>query len=145
MAYTLTKDLPLADDADAEADRAHYAGQAGKKPHVARCDTVTADDFWTGRDASETAQHVVDQWTNNQGTYCTSQQEDNATAAVLAKHGYLDRYLSLRTASDFDQPYPGESTADVLRTFPGGSIAVANAYTVGSAVANYFVSQTAHH
>jgi purine nucleoside permease len=144
-AYTLTKDLPLADDADAEADRARYAGQAGRKPHVSRCDTVTADDYWTGRDASETAQHVVDQWTNNQGTYCTTQQEDNATATVLAKHGYLDRYLSLRTASDFDQPYPGESTVDLLNTYPGSSIAVANAYTVGSAVAHYFASQPAPH
>ena len=144
-AYELTKDLPLADSADAEADRAHYAGQAAKKPHVSRCDTVTADDYWTGRDASETAQYVVDQWTNDEGTYCTSQQEDNATAAVLAKHGYLDRYLSLRTASDFDQPYTGESADDVLHTFPGSSIAVANAYAVGSAVAHYLVSQPAHH
>jgi purine nucleoside permease len=144
-AYNLTKNLPLADSADAEADRAHYAGQAGKKPHVSRCDTVTADDFWTGRDASETAEYVVDQWTNHQGTYCTSQQEDNATVTVLAKHGCLDRYLSLRTASDFDQPYPGQSAHDVLNTFPGSSIAFANAYTVGSAVAHYFVSQPAHH
>jgi purine nucleoside permease len=144
-AYKLTKDLPLADNADAEADRARYAGQAGKKPHVSRCDTVTADDSWTGRAASETAQHVVDQWTNNEGTYCTSQQEDNATATVLAKHGYLDRYLSLRTASDFDQPYTGESTIDALNTFPGGSIAIANAYAVGSAVAHYLVSPPAHH
>jgi purine nucleoside permease len=142
-AYTLTKDLPLADNADAEAARARYEGQAGKKPQVSRCDTVTADDYWTGRDASETAQHVVDQWTNGEGAYCTGQQEDNATATVLAKHGYLDRYLSLRAASDFDQPYPGESTVDVLNTFPGGAIAVANAYTVGSAVAHYFTSQPA--
>ena len=144
-AYQLTKDLALADNADAEADRARYAGQAGRKPHVSRCDTVTADDFWTGRDASVTAQHVVNQWTNNQGTYCTTQQEDNATATVLARHGYLDRYLSLRAASDFDQPYPGESTVDMLNTYPGGSIAVANAYTVGSAVAHYFTSQPAPH
>ncbi len=144
-AYNLTKNLPLADSADAEADRLHYSDQAGKKPHVSRCDTVTADDFWTGRDASETAQYIVDQWTNNEGTYCTTQQEDNATATVLAKHGYLDRYLSLRTASDFDQPYPGQSAHDVLTTYPGSSIAFANAYTVGSAVAHYLVSRPAPH
>ena len=144
-AYELTKNLPLADDTVAEADRVHYASQAGKKPQVSRCDTVTADDYWAGRDASETAQYVVDQWTNNEGTYCTSQQEDNATAGVLAKHGYLDRYLSLRTASDFDQPYPGESIEEVLNAYPGSSIAVANAYTVGSAVAHYFMSQPTPH
>jgi purine nucleoside permease len=140
-AYALTKSLPLSDSADAEAGRAHYAGQAGKKPRVSRCDTVTADDYWTGSDASATAQYVVDQWTNHDGTYCTSQQEDNATAGVLARRGFLSRYLSLRTASDFDQPYPGESTDEVLKSFPGGDIAVANAYSVGAVVAHYLVSQ----
>ena len=143
-AYELTKNLLLADSADAEAGRAHYAGQPGKKPHVSRCDTVTADDFWTGSDASDTAQYVVAQWTNNDGTYCTVQQEDNATAAVLAKHGHLTRYLSLRAASDFDQPYPGQSLEEVFNTFPGGSIASANAYTVGSTVAHYLVKQYSH-
>jgi purine nucleoside permease len=142
MAYELTKDLPLANSADAEAARAHYAGQAGRTPQVSRCDTVTADDFWTGSDASETAEYIVDQWTNNDGTYCTSQQEDNATAAVLARHGYLSRYLSLRTASDFDQPYAGQSARQVLTTFPGSGIAFANAYTVGSSVAHYLMSRT---
>jgi purine nucleoside permease len=142
-AYGLTKNLPLADSADAESDRVHYAGQEGKKPHVSRCDTVTADNFWTGNDASATAQYVVHQWTNNEGTYCTNQQEDNATAAVLAKHGYLNRYLSLRAASDFDQPYAGQSAYEVLKSYPGSSIAYVNAYTVGSAVAHYLVSQHA--
>jgi purine nucleoside permease len=140
-AYRLTANVALADSADAQAGRARYVGQAGKKPHVSRCDTVTADDFWTGRDASETAQYVVDQWTNGQGTYCTSQQEDNATATVLAKHGYLDRYLSLRAASDFDQPYAGQSASAALNTFPGAGIAVANAYTVGSRVVDYLLSR----
>jgi purine nucleoside permease len=143
-AYTLTKNLPLADSPDAQSDRVRYAGQAGKKPQVSRCDTVTADDFWTGSDDSATSQYIVNLWTNDQGTYCTSQQEDNATADVLAKHGYLGRYLSLRTASDFDQPYPGESADDVLNSFPGSSIAFANAYTVGSAVAHYLMNQPAH-
>jgi len=137
MAYELTKNLPLADNAEAESNRAHYAGQAGRKPHVTRCDTVTADDFWIGRDASETAAYVMGQWTNNAGRYCTTQQEDNATAAVLAAHGYLNRYLSLRTASDFDQPYPGQSAHDMLTHFPGIDIAVSNSYTVASAVAHH--------
>jgi Purine nucleoside permease (NUP) len=57
--------------------------------------------------------------------------------------GYLDRYLSLRAASDFDQPYPGQSAHDVLNTFPGASSAFANAYTVGSTIAHCPVSQTA--
>jgi purine nucleoside permease len=144
-AYELTKNSPLVDSADAEADRLHYHGQAGKKPHVSRCDTVTGDDWWTGRDAADTARYATDLWTDGQGKYCTTQQEDNATATVLAKHGYLHRYLSLRTASDFDQPYPGQSTHDVLTNFPGGSIAFANAYTVGSVVADFLISELAQH
>jgi purine nucleoside permease len=144
-AYELTKNSPLVDSADAEADRVHYVGQAGKKPHVSRCDTVTGDDWWTGRDASDTARYAMGQWTDGRGRYCTTQQEDNATATVLAKHGYLGRYLSLRTASDFDQPYPGQSAHDMLDTFPGGGIAFTNAYTVGSVVARFLASQPAQH
>ncbi|MGW4486235.1 GNAT family N-acetyltransferase [Amycolatopsis sp. NPDC004368] len=139
LAYHLTANTPLADSAEAAADRVHYAGQAGRTPFVTRCDTVTGDDYWTGQDAFETAAYLVGQWTNGTGTYCTTQQEDNATATVLARHDRLDHCLSLRTASDFDQPYPGQSAADRLSTFPGFTISVANAYAVASRVAHHLI------
>ena len=53
-------------------------------------------------------------WTGGKGTYCTTQQEDNATYMALtrgANSGLVDlnRVAVLRTASNFDRPYPGES------------------------------------
>jgi purine nucleoside permease len=105
------------------------------------CDTITGDDYWTGAELSETADYITSVWTKNAGRYCTTQMEDSATATVLARHGYLNRYLSLRTASDFDQPYPGQSVQDVLAKFPGAKAAVENAYRVGSVMAHHLMEQ----
>lgn len=139
-AYRLTKNLQLHDSPEAATARSHYSGQAGRQPYVAACDTVTGDDYWAGQELSETAQYITDLRTNRQGHYCTTQQEDNATATALARHGYLDRYLSLRTASDFDKPFPGQSVPDLLRTFPGYQPAIENEYLVGSTVAHYLLT-----
>jgi purine nucleoside permease len=138
-AYDLTKGLTLADSPEAAENRTHYPGQAGRKPFTTICDTMTGDDYWTGAELSQTAQHITDIWTKNQGKYCTSQMEDNATATVLDRHGYLHRYLDLRTASDFDQPYVGQSVRNALTKFPGGQPAVDNAYLVGSTVVHYLI------
>jgi purine nucleoside permease len=139
-AFELTKGLPLADSAEAVENRSHYPEQAGRKPFTAICDTVTGDDYWTGAQLSQTAQYIVGVWTKNQGKYCTTQMEDNATATVLDRHGYLGRYLDLRTGSDFDQPYLGQSIQDVLAKFPGAQPAVDNAYLAGSTVAHYLLA-----
>lgn len=139
-AYALTKNVALADDKQAAQNRAQYPGQKDRKPFVTTCAAVTGDDFWIGKDASETADYIVGQWTNGATHYCTSEQEDNATAGVLQKYGYLDHYLSLRTASDFDQPFAGQSAADALSAFPGANIAVENAYRVASVVAHHLAA-----
>jgi purine nucleoside permease len=138
-AFDLTKGLVLSDSAEAVADRGHYPGQAGRKPFTTVCDTVTGDDYWAGAELSKAAQYIVGVWTNNKGKYCTSQMEDSGTATALARHGYLDRYLDLRTASDFDQPYPGQDIRDLLAQFPGAVPAVQNAYLVGSTVAHHLL------
>ncbi|MFD0856097.1 purine nucleoside permease, partial [Actinomadura adrarensis] len=140
-AYELTKDLKLTDSEDAIANRAKYPQQVGKKPFVAMCDTVTGDNFWGGKKMSQRAEYIMGLKTQNQGRYCTTQMEDNATATVLARHGYLQRYLSVRTASDFDQPYPGQTVEDVLTNFPGFVPAVANAYAAASTVADHLLKQ----
>ena len=139
-AYRLTKNLRLHDSPEAATARGHYPGQAGRQPYVAACDTVTGDDYWAGQELSQTAQYITDLRTNSQGHYCTAQQEDNATATALARHGYLDRYLSLRTASDFDEPFPDQSVPDLLGTLPGYQPAVENEYLVGSTVAHYLLT-----
>jgi len=139
-AYRVTRHVRLADSAEAGQVRARYPGQAGIRPFVAMCDTITGDDYWAGRTLSEEAQYIVSLQTHGQGRYCTSEQEDTAVAAALSRFGYLGRYLDLRTASNFDQPYPGQTVEELLQTFPGYTIATQNAYLVGAAMADYLLT-----
>lgn len=141
-AYQLTKNVKLVDDADAQENRSHYPQQRGKTPSVHVCSTVTADNFWGGQDASQTATFIVDQWTEGKGNYCTTQQEDNAVAGALARYGLVNHYLDVRTASDFDQPFQGQSAKELFSTFPGANIAFTNAYRVASVVAHH-IAKTA--
>jgi purine nucleoside permease len=138
-AFALTSGLPLSDSPEAVANRRHYPGQAGMKPFTTICDTVSGDDYWAGSELSKEAQYIIGVWTQNDGKYCTTEMEDSGTATALARHGYLNRYLDLRTASDFDQPYSGQSVQDLLSNYPGGGPAVDNAYLVGSTVAHYVI------
>jgi purine nucleoside permease len=138
-AFELTKGLALSDSTEAVENRSHYPSQVGRKPFTAICDTVTGDDYWAGSELSQAAQYVTGIWTKNQGKYCTSQMEDSGTATALSRHGYLNRYLNLRTASDFDQPYPGQTMQNLLSKFPGAQPAIGNAYLVASTVAHYLL------
>jgi purine nucleoside permease len=58
--------------------------------------------------------------TKGAGTYCTSQQEDNATFEALiraSESGLIDlqRVAVLRSGSDFDRPYPGQTVLESLQ------------------------------
>lgn len=139
-AYRVTRRVRLADSKEADQARAHYPGQAGRKPFVALCDTVAGDDYWAGKTLSDEAHYIMSIDTHGHGTYCTTEQEDSAVAGALRRFGYLGRYLDLRTASDFDQPYPGESVEQLLMTLPGYSIAIENAYRVGLTEARYLMT-----
>lgn len=139
--YRNTKEVALADDPSLAAVRAAYPGQAGHdKPFVIECDTATGDNFWSGAVASAQTAYIVGLQTGGQGHYCTSQMEDNATAGALARAGKLNRYVDLRTASNFDQPAEGGSVTDMLKgNYAGFTISVENAYRVGLAAANYLI------
>ena len=139
-AYRVTRHVRLADSAEADQVRARYAGQAGLKPFVALCDTISGDDYWAGATLSKEAHYIVSLETHGQGKYCTTEQEDTAVAAALSRFGYLQHYLDLRTASDFDQPYPGQTVEQLLQTFPGYTISTENAYRVGAAMAHYLMT-----
>ena len=63
--------------------------------------------------------------TNGTGVYCTTAQEDNATLeallrGALAKLLDFSRVIIMRTASDFDRPYAGESDLQNLVYFEQG-------------------------
>lgn len=151
-AIKLAKTGTLADDAQSQAYRAHYAngssfaaGAAG--PSVVACDTATSDVFWSGNllaAAFENATHI---WTNGSATYCTTQQEDNGILEALlrgARARLVDfsRVLIMRTASDFDRPYPGQSAeANLFEFSPGFAISITNLPAAGVPVVKGIVAQ----
>ncbi|MET9489937.1 purine nucleoside permease [Nocardia sp. NPDC006630] len=138
--FDATRNAPLADSPEAAAERTAYPGQQGRTPAVMQCDTMTGDDFYSGKLPSDTARHIMDLRTHSQGAYCTTQMEDNATATALKAHGYLNRYLSLRTVSNFDQPHPGQPVLDHLdHSTAGFQSALDNAYTVAHTATDYLL------
>jgi purine nucleoside permease len=134
-AFQLTRDAKLADSPEAAAERALYPGQEGRTPAVMKCGTMTGDDYFSGKVPSDQARYIMKVRTEGKGVYCTTQMEDSAVATALDAHGYLNRYLSLRTVKDFDQPHPGQTVVEHLeQPSPGLKLALENVYTVGHAV-----------
>lgn len=115
LSLTRKVDLTVNDNPTAQAYRARYAEAKAKAlPSVIQCDTTAGDTWYHGIKLGERAAAWTALWTKGKGTYCTTQQEDNATYMALtrgATSGLVDinRVAVLRTASNFDRPYPGES------------------------------------
>jgi purine nucleoside permease len=146
-AYALSKDVELLDSDAAKAYRAHYpAPPANAPPAVSLCDTVSDDTWWHGKAISEAMAAWTKTLTDGAATYCTTQQEDNATLTALqrsAEMGRLDfnRVALLRAASNFDQEYPGETPTDSLAANSGGFVpSLVNAYRVGSKLTEAILS-----
>ena len=123
-AATQAKKAKLADSAAAKAYRANYgvssAYAAGAAPPaVYECDVATSDQYYSGDTLSEAMGNFTTLVTNGTGVYCTTAQEDNATGEALlraALHKLVDfnRIIVMRTASDFDRPWPGEAATTNL-------------------------------
>jgi purine nucleoside permease len=115
QAMVLSKSAALEDSPDLVAYRRHYPhAPADQPPTVIQCDTLTADTWWSGKRLGEHARHWTKLLTGGKGTYCTSQQEDNATLNALtrgAQSGLVDlaRVAIVRSGSDFDRPYPHQA------------------------------------
>ena len=133
----------LNDSAAAVAYRAHYASEplyaaATVGPSVLAGDVATSDVYFSGTLLSEAFENTTKLFTNGSGVYCTTAQEDNASLEALVRASYANltdfsRVIVMRTASDFDRPYPGESDLDNLFYADQGgfSPAVANIYLAG--------------
>lgn len=145
-AYELTRNVPLAGADTLAKARARYTGMpnAQRPPFVLKGDTLTADRFWIGTKMNEWARQWVPYWTEEQGLFVTSAEEDSGYLqgiTMLAGTGKIDagRVMDLRTASDFTQPPAGESAPELLKSEATGNYAAAsesieNAYRLGSVV-----------
>ncbi len=119
-AYNLTKDVQLTDSPAMKQEREKFKNEnARRPPFVLKGDTVSGGTFWHGKLLSDWANGWVKYHTDGKGNYVTTAMEDTGTLqslTFLSKAGKVDlnRVLVLRTASDFDQPVPGESAASSL-------------------------------
>ena len=134
-ALSLSRGAALADNDTARAYRQLYPQPAARAvPSVLQCDTVGGDTWWHGEQLGARATRWTQLLTDGQGTYCTTQQEDNATYEALrrgAAAGRLDiaRVAVLRTGANFDRPHPGQAAIDSLNAQSGGfPISTANLY-----------------
>ncbi|WP_028223027.1 purine-nucleoside phosphorylase [Paraburkholderia oxyphila] len=140
-ALALSRNVTLSDDAQAQAARAKYNyAPANRPPTVIQCDTLAGDTWWSGTDIGERARRWTKILTDGKGTYCTTQQEDNATFEALTRAASahrvdLNRVAVLRAGSDFDRPYAGQSSADNLLNYAsqgGFTIAIDNLFLAGN-------------
>lgn len=121
-ALELSRDAALEDSEDARAYRAHYpSAPARAPPRVIQCDTLSGDTWWSGPHLHAHARHWTRLLTNAAGDYCTTQQEDNATLEAIrraSRDGRADfrRVAILRSGSDFDSPWPHQSTFASMRS-----------------------------
>ncbi len=146
-AYGLSKNVKLTDSAVAKLYRTNYpAGTpASKPPVVFMGDVVSAETYKHGKILSDWASWWMKKWTGGKGNYTMGDMEDSATFTALSRLAEMglvntERVMLLRTASNFDQPYPGQTPQESIVADSGGYIpAVVNAYRVGSAVSNQII------
>ncbi|KAH8816575.1 purine nucleoside permease-domain-containing protein [Xylogone sp. PMI_703] len=152
IAVAYAKTAKLNDSDTAIAYRANYASAAdGAKPAVYAaaiqapgvytCDVATSDVYYSGTLLGEAFENTTTLFTNGSATYCMTAQEDNATLEVLlraALHKTVDfsRIIVMRTASNFDRPYPGLSDIDALFYITSGGFdpSLANIYLAGTPI-----------
>ncbi|PHV11388.1 purine-nucleoside phosphorylase [Chitinimonas sp. BJB300] len=147
-AISLSRNVQLDDSNEAKTFRANYAyAPANQPPAVIQCDTASSGTWFAGKSLGKRARDWVKLMTDDKGTYCTTQQEDNATYEALKRGsaaGRLDieRVAVLRTGADFDRPYAGQTDRDGLLNYgeQGGFVpAVNNLYKVGGPLINDIV------
>lgn len=144
LAAKWARKVTLNDTTAAQAYRANYAPDYGASafgPRVRECDVATSDVYYHGNLLSGSFADFFALMTNGSATYCTTAQEDNATLEALlraAKDEVVDfsRIMIMRTASNFDRPYSGQSAAQSLLSAESGGFgpAVENMYRAGSIV-----------
>jgi len=146
-AFELTKDVPLTDYPEMQKVREQYVAypNAQKKPFVLKGDHLASATFWHGVLLNDWANDWVAFWTNGEGNFVTSGMEDTGTyqsISFLHEAGKVNknRFMVLRTASNYTQPYKGLTAVENIKQentgYAGMKSAVESAYTVGSKVIN---------
>lgn len=157
-AFSLTRDLKLADTPQIAARRQHFLpdqpqAPAHRPPFVLVGGNVAASTFWHGKLLSQWAHDWVRYQTAGTSTYAVCGMEDSGTLQALTflgRAGRVDaeRVLVLRSVSNFDQQRDGTSAAESiaetkLRNYSAYLPALESAYAVGHVIVDRVVSHWA--
>lgn len=152
-AYELTKSIPLNDYAGMHELRSQYTQypNAQKPPFVLKGDQMAASTFWHGDKLNQWANDWTHYWTQGQGNFVTSGMEDTGSYQAItyldnAKKADKQRFLVLRTASNYATPPTGVTASENLKNesgdagFAGMRSSLESAYLVGSKVVDTIVA-----
>ncbi len=151
-AHALTKDTELPDSEGLRRLRSRYDGipAATRAPFVLIGDAMASSTFWHGSRMNTWANDWLRYYTDGKANYVMTAMEDTGTLRaleLLGQAGRCDprRALVLRTASNYDSPWPGASAVDSLNseapgTFSGLIPSLEAAYRVGSRVVRELVA-----
>ncbi|OQE19043.1 hypothetical protein PENSTE_c016G05268 [Penicillium steckii] len=144
IAANFARRANLSDSALAKTYRTNYKTSSGiykaatLPPTIVECDVATSDVYYSGHYLATAFENTTKVLTNGTGDYCSSAQEDNATLEVLMRSSLskltdFARIIVMRTASDFDRPYPGASAIyNLIDSDQGGfEPALENIYRAG--------------
>ncbi|MGY2222994.1 purine-nucleoside phosphorylase [Pseudomonas gingeri] len=140
-AFALSRHVVLSESQESAAWRAKYPwAPANQPPVVTRGDTASSSTWFSGTRLGERAETWTRLLTDNQGSYFTTQQEDNSTYEALlraSRAGRVDinRLAVVRAGSNFDRGYPGYSDVDNLLKYAeqgGFAPALENLYRAGN-------------
>lgn len=145
--------VKLADDANLQSLRAKYNGfpRAQQPPSILQGDVLAAGTFWIGSLLNTWAENWVSYWSDGQGVFTMSAEEDAAFLQALTflsqtKAVDFNRVMILRSGSDFTVPPPGQTAAKLLladQDHPAPSAfaeAVESTFATGDIVVSEIVS-----
>jgi purine nucleoside permease len=141
-AFAQTRDLKLADDANAASFRAAFQGDpnAQKPPFVLIGATFASDYFWHGAILTQFARDWVRLQSGGKASFATTEMEDagfmNAIQRLSAMHRVdANRVMVLRTVSNFSEPRPGQTAVESITSpYKGMRLALESGYLCGSTV-----------
>ena len=145
LVMSFTSGVSLDDSAAAVAYRALFADApnnvfqaATMKPSIIEGDVASSNVFFHGHLLSEGFEKSYRLFTQGQGSYCTTAQEDTAILGALLRAALCNRVdfsriIIMRAASNFDRPFSSTAVPTIpLHTNHGGfEPALENIYRVG--------------
>lgn len=151
-AFNLAKDVVLLDTPSMAARRQQFlpAETAHREPHVLRGDELSSTTFWHGKLLNQRARLWVRYQTEAKGDYVVTGMEDTGilqALTFLANAGLvdLDRVVTLRGTSNFDQQREGITASDSLAETKVASYsaylpALENLHRVGTRILQVFLT-----